>query len=37
VIAAAVIGTLFFGERFGRRRIVAAALVAAGVALIKGT
>jgi len=37
VIAAAGIGTLFFGEQFGRRRIVAAALVAAGVALIKGT
>jgi drug/metabolite transporter (DMT)-like permease len=37
VIAAAAIGTLFFGEKFGRRRIVAAALVAAGVALIKGT
>lgn len=34
VIAAAVIGTLAFGERFGRRRIVATVLVAAGVVLL---
>jgi drug/metabolite transporter (DMT)-like permease len=35
VIIAAAIGTIVFGERFGRRRILAAALVAAGIALIK--
>ena len=34
VIAAAVLGTLFFGERFGRRRIVATVLVAVGVVLL---
>jgi len=34
VIVAAVLGTLFFGERFGRRRILATALVAAGVVLL---
>lgn len=34
VVAAAVIGTLFFGERFGRRRIVATLLIAAGVVLL---
>ncbi len=33
-ILAAVIGTLLLGEPFGRRRILAAALVAAGVVLI---
>jgi len=34
VILAAVIGTLFLGEPFGRRRIVAAVLVAAGIVLL---
>lgn len=34
VVAATVIGALVFGESFGRRRIVAAALVAAGAALL---
>jgi drug/metabolite transporter (DMT)-like permease len=34
VVAAAVIGTLFFGERFGRRRILATVLVAGGVVLL---
>lgn len=34
VVLAAVIGTLFLGEPFGRRRIAAAALVAAGSALM---
>ncbi len=35
VIAAAVIGTLFLGESFGRRRISAAVLVACGAALLR--
>jgi drug/metabolite transporter (DMT)-like permease len=34
VPAAALIGSLVFGERFGRRRVVAAALLAAGVVLL---
>jgi len=34
VVVAAVLGTLFFGERFGRRRIVATLLVAAGIVLL---
>jgi uncharacterized membrane protein len=34
VVVAAVIGTLFFGERFGRQRILATVLVAAGVVLL---
>lgn len=34
VIVAAVLGTLVFGERFGRQRILATVLVAAGVVLI---
>lgn len=34
VVAAAVIGTVVFGERFGRRRILATVLVAAGVVLL---
>jgi len=34
VIAAAILGTVFFGERFGRRRILATVLVAAGVVLL---
>jgi len=34
VIVAAVIGTVVFHERFGRRRLVAAVLVAAGVVLL---
>jgi len=34
VIMAAVIGAAVFGERFGRRRVLAAALVAAGAALL---
>ena len=35
VIFAALIGTLVFGEAFGRQRVFAAVLVCAGVALIK--
>ncbi len=35
VILAAVIGTLFLGEPFGARRIIAAAVVAAGAALLR--
>ena len=31
VLAAALIGTLVFGERFGRRRVLAAAVLAAGI------
>ena len=31
VLVAALIGTLVFGERFGRRRVLAAALLAAGI------
>jgi drug/metabolite transporter (DMT)-like permease len=34
VIVAAVIGTVVFGEAFGRRRLVAAVLVAVGVVLL---
>jgi drug/metabolite transporter (DMT)-like permease len=34
VISAAVIGTLLFKERFGRRRVAAAVLVATGIVLI---
>jgi len=34
VILAAAIGTLFLGERFGLRRVVAAAIVAGGAALL---
>lgn len=34
VVVAAVIGTVFFGESFGRRRIAASALVAAGAILL---
>ncbi|HET8642336.1 MAG TPA: DMT family transporter [Pseudonocardiaceae bacterium] len=34
VVVAAVIGTVAFGERFGRRRILATVLVAAGIVLI---
>jgi len=34
VVAAAVIGTMFFSERFGRRRVAAAVVVAAGIILI---
>jgi drug/metabolite transporter (DMT)-like permease len=35
VILAALLGTLFLGEPFGRRRIAAAAVVAAGAALLQ--
>ena len=31
VLVAALIGSLVFGERFGRRRVLAAALLAAGI------
>jgi drug/metabolite transporter (DMT)-like permease len=31
VLAAALLGTLVFGERFGRRRVLAAAVLAAGI------
>jgi uncharacterized membrane protein len=34
VVVAAVLGAMFFGERFGRRRVVATVLVAAGVVLL---
>jgi drug/metabolite transporter (DMT)-like permease len=34
VILAALIGTLMLGEPFGRRRVLAAALVAGGNALL---
>lgn len=34
-LLAAVIGTLFLGDKFGRRRILAATCVAGGVALLK--
>lgn len=34
VIIAALIGTLFLGEPFGRRRVIAAAVVAAGVVVM---
>ena len=34
VVVAAVIGTLVFGERFGRRRITATVLVAVGIVLL---
>jgi drug/metabolite transporter (DMT)-like permease len=34
VLVAALIGTLVFGERFGRRRVVAASLLAAGIVLL---
>jgi drug/metabolite transporter (DMT)-like permease len=36
VIIGAVIATLLFKEPFGRRRVMAALLVAAGIVLIKG-
>jgi drug/metabolite transporter (DMT)-like permease len=36
VIVAAGIGTLYFGERFGRRRMLAATLVAVGVIMLRG-
>lgn len=35
VIAAAAIGTLWLGEPFGRRRLLAAALVAAGAVFLR--
>lgn len=34
IIAGAVIGTIFFGERFGRSRVVATIVVVAGIVLI---
>ncbi len=34
VVAAAIIGTIVFGERFGRRRITATLLVATGIVLL---
>jgi drug/metabolite transporter (DMT)-like permease len=34
VISAALIGTLFLNERFGKRRLAAAVLVATGIVLI---
>jgi drug/metabolite transporter (DMT)-like permease len=37
IIFGALIGTVFLGERLGRRRIVAAAVVLAGVLLISLT
>ena len=35
VVFAAIIGSVFLGERFGRRRVIASALVAVGIVLIK--
>jgi drug/metabolite transporter (DMT)-like permease len=37
VIVAAGIGAVYFGERFGRRRVLAATLVAIGVIMLRGT
>jgi drug/metabolite transporter (DMT)-like permease len=34
IVIGALIGTLFLGERFGRSRVVAAAVVAVGIALV---
>jgi uncharacterized membrane protein len=34
VVVAAVLGAVFFGERFGHRRVVATVLVATGVVLL---
>jgi drug/metabolite transporter (DMT)-like permease len=34
IVIGALIGTLFLGERFGRNRVVAAAVVAVGIALV---
>jgi drug/metabolite transporter (DMT)-like permease len=37
VLAAALIGSLVFGERFGRRRVAAAAVLAAGIVLLNAS
>src|SRR5215216_2120881 len=37
VLAAALIGSLVFGERFGRRRVLAAALLAAGIVALNAS
>jgi drug/metabolite transporter (DMT)-like permease len=34
IVIGALIGTLFLGERFGRNRVIAAAVVATGIALV---
>jgi uncharacterized membrane protein len=34
IVVGAVIGTVFLGERFGLRRAVAAAVVAAGIVMV---
>lgn len=34
IVIGALIGSMFLGERFGRRRVVAAAVVAAGIVLV---
>ena len=34
IVIGALIGTLFLGERFGRSRVVAAAVVAVGIGLV---
>jgi len=34
IVIGALIGTLFLGERFGRSRVVASAVVAVGIALV---
>jgi drug/metabolite transporter (DMT)-like permease len=34
VLVAAVLGSVVFGERFGRRRVLAAAVLAAGIVLL---
>ena len=36
VLVAALLGSLAFGERFGRRRALAAGLLAAGIVLLNG-
>jgi drug/metabolite transporter (DMT)-like permease len=37
VLVAALIGSLVFGERFGRRRVLAAALLAAGIVALNAS
>jgi drug/metabolite transporter (DMT)-like permease len=37
VLVAALLGTLVFGERFGRRRVLAAALLAAGIVVLNAS
>jgi drug/metabolite transporter (DMT)-like permease len=37
VLVAALLGTLVFGERFGRRRVLAAAVLAAGIVFLNAS